>query len=84
MVLFWGSHGDSSTVMQLEEPVRQELQFYYVVSYNALHSELVSFLLHNSQILIVFIASLLALSRKAMVLVGPYSLISNLLLFNSA
>ncbi|KAB5579238.1 hypothetical protein PHYPO_G00192800 [Pangasianodon hypophthalmus] len=30
MVLFLGSHGASSTVMQPEEPVRQELQFYYV------------------------------------------------------
>ncbi|XP_053356561.1 rho GTPase-activating protein 36 isoform X2 [Clarias gariepinus] len=30
MVLFLGSHGASPTVMQPEEPVRQELQFYYV------------------------------------------------------
>ncbi|KAI5625827.1 hypothetical protein C0J50_14578 [Silurus asotus] len=33
MVLFLGSHGASSTVMQPEEPVRQELQFYYVGDY---------------------------------------------------
>lgn len=46
MVLFLGSHEASSTVMQPEEPVRQELQFYYVVSYDALHSGLMS--LHYS------------------------------------
>lgn len=44
MILFWGSHGVSSTVvMQPEEPVRQELQFYYVVSYDARHLGLTSF-----------------------------------------